>query len=99
MTIDEVLKEAAARGVKDLPEPSRLTHVRVWPAHADKWVAEVGEPPHNVTVGELHATKADARAAGLAHLEEARAVFQGVLPEDLVGQVMPWPQAVVSEWD
>ncbi|MFG2181357.1 hypothetical protein ACGFLS_21865 [Streptomyces abikoensis] len=99
MTVDEAIKEAAARGIKGFPEPSRLTHVRVWPAHVGKWVAEVGEPPHNLTVGELHATREEAREAALAHLEEVRKTFLASLPEDLARLAEPLPELVINEWE
>ncbi|MFI9724645.1 hypothetical protein ACIHFE_34330 [Streptomyces sp. NPDC052396] len=99
MTVDEVLKEAAARGITNLPAPSHLTHVRVWPAHEDRWVAEIGQPPRNETVGELHTTKNEARAAGTARLHEVRAKVRAALPEDLASAMPEWPDPIVNEWD
>lgn len=99
MTVEELVKEAAAQGIRDLPEPSHLTHIRIWPAHAGRWVAEVGQPPHNVTVGELHESRAVARSAALAHQTESRGRLMVTLPQSLVERLDGWPEPVIDEWD
>ncbi|MDT3398127.1 hypothetical protein RKE29_16005 [Streptomyces sp. B1866] len=100
MSIEGLLKEAAARGVTRLPQPSHLSHVRVWPAHGGQWVAEVGEPPHNITVGDgLYPSQDDARTTALAHISLERAKLMTLLPEELARQAASLPDPVVAQWD
>ncbi|MFE6056930.1 hypothetical protein ACFQ6N_39850 [Kitasatospora sp. NPDC056446] len=99
MTIEDAIKEAAARGITGLPEPSRLTHVRVWPG-ATQWVGEVGEPPHNETVGEgMFDTKDEAQEAALQAVADGRALLVSLLPADLAATAAEWPGPIVNAWD
>lgn len=99
MTIDEIIKRAAAQGVPGLPEPSRLTHIRIWPA-PPQWVGEVGEPPHNEAVGDgLYDTAEEAKQAALRHVREARADLRTLLPAELVADAESWPDPVVNFWE
>ncbi|MEV7924791.1 hypothetical protein [Kitasatospora sp. NPDC088779] len=99
MTIEDVIKEAAARGITGLPEPSRLTHVRVWPG-ASQWVGEVGEPPHNEAVGAgMFNTKDEAQEAALKAAADSRSALLTLLPADLAATATEWPEPVVSTWD
>ncbi|MBU3864989.1 hypothetical protein KN815_13155 [Streptomyces sp. 4503] len=99
MTIEDVIKEAAARGITRLPEPSRLTHVRVWPAQP-QWVAEVGAPPHNDSVGDgLYDTKDEAEQAGRKAVQMGRAHLVTLLPADLAATAESWPEPEVTTWN
>lgn len=99
MTVEDVIKEAAARGVTGLPEPSRLTHVRVWPG-ASQWVGEVGEPPLNETVGDgMFDTKDEARQAALKSVAASRTALIALLPADLAAKAEAWPEPIVSVWE
>ncbi|WP_030059719.1 MULTISPECIES: hypothetical protein [Streptomyces] len=99
MTVEDVIKEAAARGVAGLPEPSHLTHIRVWPG-ASQWVGEVGEPPHNETVGDgMFDTKGEAREAALKAVADGRASLVALLPADLAATAAEWPEPTVAFWD
>ncbi|WP_316521926.1 hypothetical protein [Kitasatospora brasiliensis] len=99
MTIEDVIKEATARGISGLPESSRLTHARVWPG-ASQWVGEVGEPPHNETVGGgLFDTKEEAQEAALQAITEGRSTFLALLPADLAATAVMWPEPTVNVWD
>ncbi|MGF1430434.1 hypothetical protein [Kitasatospora sp. LaBMicrA B282] len=99
MTIEDAIKEAAARGITGLPEPSRLTHARVWPT-ASQWIGEIGEPPHNETVGEgMFESKDDAQKAALKAIADGRASLLAVLPADLAATAGEWPEPIVATWD
>jgi hypothetical protein len=99
MSIEDVIEEAAARGVTGLPEPSRLTHVRVWPG-ASQWVGEVGEPPHNETVGDgMFDTRAEALEAALKAVTEGRSLLLAKLPTDLAETAATWPEPIVTAWE
>lgn len=98
MNVEDVIKEAAARGLSGLPESSQLTHIRVWPA-PPHWVAEVGQPPHNTIVGDgLFATADDAEQAAREAVTQARAELVAVLPQDLAQTADGWDAPVVESW-
>lgn len=98
MNVEDVIKEAAARGLGGLPEPSQLTHIRVWPAPPN-WVAEVGQPPHNTIVDDgLFATADHAEQAAREAVTQARADLIAALPEDLAQAANGWDAPVVESW-
>jgi hypothetical protein len=103
MGVDELIKQATERGIKNLPEPSHLSHGRVWPS-GDAWVAELGEPPNNTAIKAeagtgLFTTKEKARAAALAQINEARTALRAALPDDLAEKADSLPDPVVEEWE
>lgn len=99
MTIQDVITEAASRGLTGLPEPSRLTDVRVWPA-GPEWVAEVGSVPHNEPVPPgLYKSKDEAVSVGLAAVKAAREQLAAILPADLAESVNSLPEPTVNVFE
>lgn len=71
----------------------------MWPG-ASQWVSEIGEPPHNETVGEgMFDTQDEAREAALKAVADARATLIALLPSDLAATAAQWPEPTVSVWD
>jgi hypothetical protein len=98
MTLPKVIKEATARGIQGLPEPSRLTNARVWPA-PPRWIAEVGEPPHNESAGDgLYDDQAAAIQATREQINKPRERLVAILPADLAATAAQWPEPTVSVW-
>lgn len=94
-TVKDVLKEAAAREARQLPEATQLTDIRVWQDGED-WHAERGRAPHNVPVADGPFTsEAEAVAHGITAIYDARNTLALNLELDLRRDLKGAPEPVV----
>lgn len=71
-TVKDVLKEAAAREARSLPEATQLMDLRVW-EDGEGWHAQRGLGSHAVPVGDgPFSSEAEAVAHGITAIYDAR---------------------------
>ena len=82
-TVKDVLREAAAREARSLPEATQLMDIRVW-EDGEGWHAERGLAPLNVPVGDgPFSSEAEAVAHGITAIYDARHTLALNLEMDL----------------
>jgi hypothetical protein len=102
LTIAEVLDAARERGVGNLPTPSQLEVVRIWPTGMpSQWVAEVGEPPSNWPVGAIFETPEEATDAGVEEGNKRRTELAQALRTVGASEIADaeWPPLRVDRLD
>ncbi len=94
-TVKDVLREAAAREPRSLPEATQLTDIRVW-QDAEGWHAQRGLGSHAVPVGDgPFASEAEAVAHGITAIYDARHTLALNLELDLRRDLKGAPEPVV----